>query len=93
MSAARRLNRRLELGAYYGKLWSRYATVRSDPRNYQKDYTLSLRFDLSERVIFKLEGHRLDGSYQNFNTPRIPNPSALRKNYNTVVAAKTTLSF
>jgi hypothetical protein len=93
VSAARRLNNRFELGAYYGRLWNRYATVRSAPGSHQIDHTLSLRYDASERVIFKLEGHRIDGTYQTFNTTRLPNPTATRKNYTTVFAAKTTLSF
>jgi hypothetical protein len=44
-------------------------------------------------VLFKIEGHRIDGTYQTFNTPRIPNPAATRKDATTLFTAKTTLSF
>ncbi len=94
VSAARRLSDRFEVGAYYGNLKDRSTTLPGDnPRTYQHDTALSLRFDLNEHVLFKLEGHRIEGRYQTFNTPRIPNPAGAIRDTNHVIAAKTTLSF
>ena len=52
-----------------------------------------LRYDINEHVLIKIEGHYIDGTYQTFNTVRIPNPAATKKNQTTVFAVKTTLSF
>lgn len=93
LSAARRLNDRFEVGAYYGQLLQRYEGSTSDPRRHQYDSALSVRFDLNEHVLFKVEAHYFEGTYQTFNTTRIPNPASTRRNHNTVIAAKTTLSF
>jgi hypothetical protein len=94
VSAARRLNDRFEIGSYFGNLKNRYASATSaKAQRRQNDYALSLRVDVSEHVLFKIEGHRIDGTYQTFNTTRIPNPSATRKNATTLFTAKTTLSF
>jgi hypothetical protein len=93
VSAARRLNRVVEVGAYYSYLNARYTTSsRSAPQNHQRDVAVSLRCDVNDHVLVKLEAQFLDGLYQTFNTARIPNP-APSQNRNTVVAVKTTLSF
>ena len=92
VSAARRLGDRFQVGAYYGSLKARYTTSTA-PSSYQRDSAVSFRYDAGEHVIFKLEAHRIDGTYQTFNTPRIPNPAATRHDSTTVFAAKTTLSF
>jgi hypothetical protein len=94
ISAARRINDRFEIGSYYGNLKSRYPSATSTKAlRRQLDYALSLRVDVSEHVLFKIEGHYIDGTYQTFNTTRIPNPSATRKDSTTLFTAKTTLSF
>ncbi len=94
VSAARRLSSRFELGAYYGDLKPNESNrTGNDPAAYQADFAISLRCDVSERVLFKIEAHRIDGTYQTFNTVRIPNPSATLRDATTVFAAKTTLSF
>jgi len=92
VSAARRLNDKFEVGAYYGDLEQRFTTS-SAPSTYQHDAVLSLRYDLNEHVLFKIEGHYIEGTYQTFNTPRTPNPASTRQDNNTVIAVKTTLSF
>jgi hypothetical protein len=89
VSAARRINDRFQIGAYYGDLKDRYGS--GDPSTYQHDLAACLRFDLNEHVLFKIEAHSVDGYYQSFNTVRIPNPSPSTRD--TVVAIKTTLSF
>jgi hypothetical protein len=94
VSAARRLNDKFEIGSYYSRLESRYASASTAAaQKHQTDYALSLRYDLSEHVLFKIEGHYIEGTYQTFNTVRIPNPSATRQNTTTVIAVKTTFSF
>jgi hypothetical protein len=93
-AVSRRLNERCELGAYFSDLENNSTSVpRSNPSAHQYDTALSLRFDLSEHVLFKLEAPSLDGTYQTFNTVRIPNPSSSLKDHTTIFAAKTTLSF
>jgi hypothetical protein len=94
VSAARRLGDRFEAGAYFGEVTPLYSSRRSgDPAAFQRDFALSLRYDRSEHLLFKLEAHYLDGTYQTFNTGRIPNPSAGRERHNVVLAGKSTFSF
>jgi hypothetical protein len=94
VAAARRLNAKFEVGAYYGYLKSRYPSATgTEASKHQADWTLSLRYDVNEHVLIKIEGHYIDGTYQTFNTFRIPNPTATRKDQTTVFAVKTTLSF
>ncbi|MES1168310.1 MAG: hypothetical protein ABUL61_03975, partial [Oleiharenicola lentus] len=94
VSAARRLNARFEVGTYYGLLKNRFpSATATDAQKRQIDYALSLRCDVSEHVLVKIEGHYLDGIYQTFNTTRIPNPAATRQNNSTLLAVKTTFTF
>ena len=94
VAASRRLGDRFEVGAYYGDLANNSGTTpRSDPSQHQYDTALSLRFDLTEHVLFKLEAHSIDGTDQTFNTLRIPNPASSLQTHTTLFAAKTTLSF
>ncbi|HVU15754.1 MAG TPA: hypothetical protein VHD32_02430 [Candidatus Didemnitutus sp.] len=92
VSAARRLNDKFEVGTYYGNLETREGYT-GKPSDYQHDYALSLRYDYNEHLLFKIEGHYIDGTYQTFDTTRIPNPAATRANNTTIFAVKTTLSF
>lgn len=93
LSAARRLNDRFEVGGYYGDLKNRFGSPAGGSRNYQHDSALSLRFDYSEHVLFKIEAHHIDGTYQTFDTARIPNPSSQLKSRTNLIAVKTTFSF
>jgi len=93
LSAARRLNDKFEVGAYYGDLKNRFGSANGGSRNYQHDWALSLRFDYSEHVLFKIEGHYIDGTYQTFDTARIPNPGAGLRPHTSLIAVKTTFSF
>ena len=93
-AASRRLNDKFEVGAYYGDLEQRFSTrPSSDPVVHQRDTSVSVRYDVNEHLLFKIEAHRIDGVYQTFNTERIPNPAATRQDQTTVFAVKTTLSF
>jgi len=94
VSAARRINKWLEVGAYYDSYTEN--TVLStgvQPPKKQKDYALSLRFDLNEHVIFKLEGHAYDGAGKIFDTVAKPQPQSSLDQKWTMIAAKTTFSF
>jgi hypothetical protein len=94
VSAARRLGQKFELGAYYSALRNRYpGSAGSLPANRRTDKVVSLRYDQNEHLLFKFEVQFVDGLVQVFNTARIPNPAATRKDTTTVFAAKTTLSF
>jgi hypothetical protein len=94
VSAARRIRGRFEVGTYFGNLKTRYPSATSaKAQRRQNDYALSFRVDLTDHLIFKLEAHRIDGTYQTFNTRRIPNPAATRADATTLLTAKTTFSF
>jgi hypothetical protein len=98
VSAARRINSRVELGAYVshsrdeGKLIP--ATPGIDvPVLEQTDFALSTRFDINDHLILKLEGHYLDGAGKIFDTPTHPQPFAKRDDSWFMLAAKATFSF
>ena len=76
VSAARRLSDKFEVGAYYGSLKDRFTSIPgSNPASHQDDTAVSFRYDLNDHVIFKIEAHYIDGTYQTFNTVRTPNPA------------------
>jgi hypothetical protein len=91
VSASRRLGEKFQIGAYYGNNQVRTGYSSSNSSDYQHDTALSLRYDLNDHVLFKIEAHYFDGTYETFNTARIMNPNP--KPNNTVFAAKTTISF
>lgn len=94
VSAARRVNRWLEVGTYFSRSENRFASATATRAQRQiDDSALSLRFDINEHVVCKLEGHYVDGVMGLFNTARVPNPPASRRERTTVIAAKTTVSF
>mgnify|MGYP001553280667 FL=1 len=97
-SAARRINRWLELGSYYSVSREHYRHNTPGvgiipPLLEQNDFAISARFDLNEHVVFKLESHSLKGTGKIFNTASQPNPlSSLDPSW-TMIAAKVTFSF
>jgi len=90
VSAARRVNSWLELGTYVS--WSQERQA-ANALLRQTDYALSAKFDITEHLIFKLEGHHMNGAGKLFDTPTHPQPLANRDNSWNMVAAKITLSF
>ena len=97
-SVARRLNARVELGAYVSH--SRDLTVLVPavasaqlPELSQTDYAVSARFDITDHVLFKVEGHYIDGAGKIFDTPARPQPFASRDTSWLMFAAKVTFSF
>jgi hypothetical protein len=96
LSAARRINRWLELGSYVSFSRERFRHNTSaviPPELKQTDYVLSTRFDLNDHLTFKLEGHYMDGAGKVFNTPAHPNPPASLDTSWTMLAAKVTYTF
>lgn len=70
-SISYRFNKWTEAGAYYSEYYadlddkdgeSHEAMGRPAHQAWQKDFTLSLRFDLNESWTFKVEGHAIDGT-------------------------------
>lgn len=96
VSAARRINTWLELGGYcsYSKDVNdfNHPTIKI-PDSTQTDYALSAKFDITERLICKVEGHYIDGAGKLFDTATEPQPIATRDTSWFVLAAKVTVSF
>lgn len=90
VSASRRINKWLELGTYFSYSQEKQAT---NALLRQADYALSAKFDLTEHLIFKLEGHRMNGAGKIFDTPTHPQPLAARDNDWSMIAVKTTYTF
>lgn len=89
-SASRRINAWLELGTYVSYSQDRQST---NPLLRQADYALSAKFDLRENLIFKLEGHYMNGAGKIFDTAAQPQPLANRDEEWALLAAKITYSF
>ncbi len=95
-SVSRRINSHLELGSYYS--YSDFqqvgvGTTVQMPLTKQGDYDLSVRFDVNDHLIFKIEGHYMDGSGKIFDVPSHPQPAASRDNSWMLFAAKATVLF
>ena len=96
LAASRRVTERVELGAYYGRYdFSQvgYNTPLVFPDLKQGDYALSVRFDVTDHLILKVEGHYMDGAGQVFDVPSFPQPVADRDKSWTLFAAKATVFF
>ncbi len=95
VSAARRLNRWIEVGVYYSEYYAdvhdRHGALLPFPSDAaQKDTALSLRFDASDHWTFKIEGHSIRGTAQLLDN--IDNP-VRRSGAWSMIAIKTTFSF
>jgi len=96
LSAAWRANHWLELGAYYSQYHfdqRLVGTPTTTPGLDQSDYALSARFDITDYLIFKLEGHYMYGSGEVFDLPSYRQPTTQRNNQWMMVTAKITLYF
>jgi len=92
VSAAYRLNARFEFGTYYSQMVNRFASPGTPKAQKQlADWTISVRFDLNEHVLCKVEYHDISGRMGMFNTIRTPNP--VKRDDSSFVAIKTTFSF
>ncbi len=95
-SASYRFTDWFELGAYYSVYYpdkddknGEKAAPNPDYSAWSEDSALSVRFDINERWIFKLEGHYIDGTGLILNAD---NPDGVDKNW-FLFAAKTTFYF
>jgi hypothetical protein len=87
--ASYRVNPWFEFGTYYSEHYDnkddrKGENYAQDFRAWQKDLTLSLRFDVSPNMIFKLEGHRIDGVASVFtqdNEHMLLYPSSMEQNW------------
>jgi hypothetical protein len=87
----------LELGAYYSSYHFGQSVENTTkgiilPSD-QNDFALAARFDLTDYLIFKVEGHYLDGSASVFDVPSMPQPPATRDDSWWMFTAKMTFSF
>jgi hypothetical protein len=94
VSIARRLGTQFEVGTYYTATENGYpVTGPLAPSNRRRDWALAVRYDFNEHLLFKLEGHAIDGTKEMFNVPGISNTNASLKDSMMLFVAKTTLSF
>lgn len=99
VSGARRMTPWLELGAYYSysrdtePVIGKNPLQASPPTLRQGDFALSARFDINEHLIFKVEGHYMDGAGKIFDTLSHPQPVADTDDSWFLFAAKVTYSF
>lgn len=93
VAASRRVKRWLELGTYASRSHDRYSSTAGVAPLRQTDYALSAKFDVNDHLIFKLEGHYMDGAGKIFDLPVHPQPLAQRDNQWEMLAAKVTYSF
>jgi hypothetical protein len=99
VSAARRINDRLELGAYYSysketsEIVPQTVSAITIPELTQHDLALSAKYTVNDNWVLKLEGHYLDGAGKIFDTPTRPQPFAKRDDSWFMVATKATFSF
>ncbi len=56
-----RLNPKVEIGAYANFY---FGDIDNDMKSFQRDYALSLRYDVLDNWLMKIEGHFIDGSGQ-----------------------------
>lgn len=83
VAASRRFNKYVELGTYY--------TMYQDMGQKQNDATLSLRLDLRDWWIFKVEGHYIEGT--GLLRDNADNPHQSQNSGWFMLAVKTTVSF
>lgn len=93
VSAARRLGDRWEVGAYYDRFKEVDVLSSGTLKKHQTDHALSVRFDVNENVILKVEAHYYDGAGKIFDLLSKPQPPALLDQRWTMIAAKATLLF
>jgi hypothetical protein len=86
------MNSWLELGSYFSDYQFQVSDRFGVNKKKQRDYALSVRFDVNEHLLFKIEGHYYDGSGQVWDTIANPQPHQPLSRYWTMLAFKTTIS-
>ena len=90
-AGAFRINKWLEVGSYYTEYYSNAHSPGIIPSDgFQKDAAISLRFDLTNRWIFKVEGHLIHGT--GLLQDNVDNP-VRHDNGWLMIAVKSTISF
>ena len=80
---------KMQLGAYYSH-YKNAAGVQTLPANFSKDWVVSGRYDCTQNLYVKLEGHFIDGTALNYYTST--NPTG-RDPKSKLLAAKVGFSF
>lgn len=91
-SAAYRFNKWIEAGTYYTEYYINRNRHSGSPNAYQRDVALSLRYDATDWLIIKAEGHMIFGTA--LLQDQVNNPNAMRDTDPWFMfALKTTISF
>lgn len=94
ISIARKIGSKFEVGTYYDTTTNDTPSATTLPAATKRhDWTVAVRYDFNDHLLFKLEGHMINGEKDIFNVPGIANPTASIKNNMFLFAAKTTVSF
>lgn len=94
VSVSRRLGTKFEVGTYFSETKNTYVLPDSLPSDAsRKDWTVAVRYDVNDHLLFKLEVHSINGTRDITNVPGISNPPTGLKDSMLLFAAKTTLSF
>ncbi len=94
VSVARKLGAKFEVGTYFDYTQDDKPSATQVPvLHRRKDWAVAVCYNFNDHLLFKLEGHYIDGAKDFFDVSGISNPSATIKNNMFLFAAKTTLSF
>jgi hypothetical protein len=89
VSAAYRVSKRLEVGAYHSRVIRNWDVNHGDPKNHVFDQAITARVDLASYLDFKAEGHFIDGADIESTMSRgffaAPNPNGLKPTMNMLV--------
>jgi hypothetical protein len=83
VSAAYRINKWIQLGAYHSRFYVNWGTIHSLPNNHIFDQVATVRLDLNRYCDFKIEGHFIDGygsSSANRGFYSVDNPNGRQPN-------------
>jgi hypothetical protein len=88
VSAAYRVSKWVEFGAYYSRFYPNWAAYHGPSTNHQFDQAITARVDLRSYLDLKIEGHFIDGAvganaYHGFYT--LDNPTGLQPKMNLFV--------
>jgi hypothetical protein len=83
VSAAYRINKWIQLGAYHSRFYVDWGAIHSLPNNHVFDQVVTARLDLNRYCDFKVEGHFIDG-YASSSSDRgfysVDNPAGRQPN-------------
>ncbi|PWT99026.1 MAG: hypothetical protein C5B51_27980 [Terriglobia bacterium] len=89
VSAAYRISKWLEVGAYHSRFIANWSLYHGDPMNHVFDQAVTARVDMTRYLDFKVEGHFVDGAMINSVLDRgfyaAPNPGGLKPTMNMLV--------